>query len=168
MAAPRPAQPGSGEATPSSLQSTPRMMRSTSRIPSQARWRFNSNPKDAMKWLLSEGAATLDGGGQFTAVEIAEWMLESDGVSAKAIGEWLGGPSELQGSVLKEFSRMLELGPMPFDRALRAFLSRFKLPGEAQIIDRIMQAFADAWVAGGAGGGTDESLTAETACAAAP
>jgi brefeldin A-inhibited guanine nucleotide-exchange protein len=32
---------------------------------------------------------------------------------------------------------------MEFDSALREFLSRFRLPGEAQKIDRIMECFAE-------------------------
>ena len=32
---------------------------------------------------------------------------------------------------------------MTFDGALRLFLSKFRLPGEAQKIDRLLEAFAD-------------------------
>jgi brefeldin A-inhibited guanine nucleotide-exchange protein len=41
------------------------------------------------------------------------------------------------------FMRMLCLTGMMFDDAIRLFLSGFRLPGEAQKIDRIMEKFAE-------------------------
>lgn len=40
------------------------------------------------------------------------------------------------------FSELFDFGGMSFSGALRLFLSRFRLPGEAQCIDRLMEAFA--------------------------
>ena len=156
---------GSASSTLSSPRADLSLSRSgSSRIPSQARWRFNTNPKRAIEWLLSpEGSAAAGSGAEYSATEIAEWFLADDGVSSKAVGEWLGGPSELQVAVLKAYASMLELGTRPFDAALRYYLSKFKLPGEAQQIDRIMQAFAEGWSAGGSGGPEYYALSAETA-----
>ena len=53
----------------------------------------------------------------------------------------------------------LSLSSLPLDAALRYFLSLFKLPGEAQQIDRILQAFADRWAEGSAGGSAGGSVS---------
>ncbi len=43
--------------------------------------------------------------------------------------------------VLESFAASYDFAHLPFDRALRMFLDGFKLPGEAQKIDRIVSAF---------------------------
>lgn len=44
-------------------------------------------------------------------------------------------------SVLSKFVSDFDLGGLGFDDALRKFLAAFRLPGEAQKIDRIMHAY---------------------------
>ena len=44
--------------------------------------------------------------------------------------------------VLKQFAVQFNFSGLTFDAALRAFLESFRLPGEAQKIDRIMEVFA--------------------------
>ena len=46
------------------------------------------------------------------------------------------------------FVDMLDLSNMPFVDALRVFLQSFRLPGEAQKIDRFMLKFAERYIAG--------------------
>lgn len=45
--------------------------------------------------------------------------------------------------VLHEYVDMMDFGNLPFDAAIRHFLHGFRLPGEAQKIDRIMEKFAE-------------------------
>ena len=52
----------------------------------------------------------------------------------------LSEPLSLQ--VLKDFVKAINFTGMDFDKALRFLLSKFRLPGEAQKIDRIMMEFA--------------------------
>ena len=42
---------------------------------------------------------------------------------------------------LDQFVQLLDFGGLEFDMALRRFLLRFRLPGEAQKIDRIMERY---------------------------
>jgi Sec7-like guanine-nucleotide exchange factor len=44
--------------------------------------------------------------------------------------------------VLKEFAQLFDFTGKSFSESLRLFLSTFRLPGEAQCIDRLMEAFA--------------------------
>ena len=45
--------------------------------------------------------------------------------------------------VLHEYIDMMEFKGLPLDEAIRHFLSGFRLPGEAQKIDRMMEKFAE-------------------------
>lgn len=130
-------------------------------MPRQARYRFNQDPKATVKWLADQKGAALAIG----APELARWFLTEEGLSTKKIGEWLGGPAPLQCDTLRAFVGALQFKALPLDKALRYFLSLFKLPGEAQQIDRIMQAFADRWAEenGAAEDADGGPLSAETA-----
>ena len=46
---------------------------------------------------------------------------------------------------LRLFAEGIEMGGMPFLLSLRTFLQKFKLPGEAQMVDRILEAFSKAY-----------------------
>ncbi|KAF0720674.1 Aste57867_99 [Aphanomyces stellatus] len=63
------------------------------------------------------------------------------------IGEYLGRESAYQGGfcvkVLHEFVDMMDFHEMEVDVAIRRYLSYFRLPGEAQKIDRMMEKFAE-------------------------
>jgi brefeldin A-inhibited guanine nucleotide-exchange protein len=49
---------------------------------------------------------------------------------------------EIHNQVLKAFIQLLDFSDLEFDVALRKLLSTFRLPGEAQKIDRVMNEFA--------------------------
>ncbi|KAL3532432.1 hypothetical protein ACH5RR_005953 [Cinchona calisaya] len=59
------------------------------------------------------------------------------------IGDYLGDPDEFHIEVLKEFTNTFEFTGMVLDSALRTYLETFRLPGESQKIQRIMEAFAE-------------------------
>ena len=61
------------------------------------------------------------------------------------MGEWLGEPDDRNVEVLFNYARTYAFEGVGFERAFRMYLSRFKLPGESQKIDRIMEAFAAAF-----------------------
>lgn len=56
------------------------------------------------------------------------------------IGDYLGDPDEFHIRVLKEFTDTFEFSGMILDTALRTFLESFRLPGESQKIQRILEA----------------------------
>lgn len=80
------------------------------------------------------------------AKEIAKLMFEAEGLKKGAIGELLGENDPLNLAVLAEFSKLHNYDNFDFDKALRAYLWSFRLPGEAQKIDRMMEAFAARYV----------------------
>lgn len=79
---------------------------------------------------------------------MGEFLRYTPGLGKTQIGEFISkGPADqhpFNAAVLREFVALFDFsGPnSTFDRALRMFLGAFRLPGEAQCIDRIMEAFA--------------------------
>ena len=70
----------------------------------------------------------------------------SEKLDKAKVGEYISkGPKEkypFVEEVLLEFTALFDFTDMSFSEALRLFLSTFCLPGEAQCIDRLMEAFA--------------------------
>ena len=65
-------------------------------------------------------------------------------LSKAAVGDFLSGPEDLSKAVLAEFTAAFDFGSLEIDGALRIYLQSFRLPGEAQKIDRLMESFAAA------------------------
>ena len=75
------------------------------------------------------------------------WFLTAERLSKNKIGEYLGRNDEHAVNTLHAFLALLDFGELVFDEALRFFLSLFKLPGEAQKIDRIISQFGERYMA---------------------
>lgn len=59
-----------------------------------------------------------------------------------AIGDFLGEKDNFNLEVLGHFIQLQDFRSLNLVQAMRDFLLRFRLPGEAQKIDRIMECFA--------------------------
>ena len=108
--------------------------------------RFNNNPQLGLEYL--RGLGLWDG----TPEALAAWLDEGlgRGVSKRRAGEFLGSEHAAAGPTLDAFLRRMELALGPgvrLDAALRTLLRRFRLPGESQCIDRIVNRFARAFKA---------------------
>lgn len=105
--------------------------------------KFNFKPKRGIQFLLEAGfIASKD------PRDIATFLLTTDGLSKSMIGEYLGEGDEENISIMHAFVDQLDFKDHPFIDALRIFLQSFRLPGEAQKIDRYMLKFADRYIAG--------------------
>lgn len=104
--------------------------------------KFNSDPRKGISWMIEENVI------QNNPKSIAEFFYKNNekGLSKTAIGEYLGDNREFNIQVLKEFVVNHDLTNKKLDEALRLFLWSFRLPGEAQKIDRMMEAFASWYV----------------------
>ena len=65
------------------------------------------------------------------------------GLDKNMLGDYLGDPDEFHLQVLKEFTLTFEFSGISLDHALRTYLKTFRLPGEAQKIERVLEAFSD-------------------------
>lgn len=75
-------------------------------------------------------------------------------LSLTALGEYFGHHEEFEVAVMHAFIDMESYGGLAIDEALRRLLAQFRLPGEAQKIDRIMEKVGEE-KSGGAGPGWD-------------
>src|SRR5579862_5754593 len=75
-------------------------------------------------------------------VEIAKFIINTEGLSKAMIGEYLGEGDEEIVAVMHAFVDQMDFTRLKFIDALRQFLQSFRLPGEAQKIDRLMLKFA--------------------------
>jgi brefeldin A-resistance guanine nucleotide exchange factor 1 len=103
---------------------------------------FNSNPtgKDWLK--LGKDLSILDE----TAECIAKMLHTAPGIDKNQIGLYLAkGPAEkypFEHEVRVAFVKEYDFKGMHFAQALRLYLSKFRMPGEAQCIDRFMDSFS--------------------------
>ncbi|KAG9263884.1 cytohesin-4 isoform X1 [Astyanax mexicanus] len=98
--------------------------------------KFNMDPVKGMKYLLNNDL--LDN----TPEAVSEFLYKEEGLSKTAIGIFLGEREEFHLQILKAFVDLHEFSDLNLVQALRQFLWSFRLPGEAQKIDRMMEAFA--------------------------
>jgi hypothetical protein len=82
-----------------------------------------------------------------TPSSVALFLYSTPKLDKAKIGLYLSkGPKDkypFHSEVLDEFASLFDFDGMSFSDALRSFLSRFRLPGEAQCIDRLMESFAN-------------------------
>ncbi|KAH9853654.1 hypothetical protein C2E23DRAFT_822161 [Lenzites betulinus] len=104
--------------------------------------KFNFKPKRGIEFLIQTGFIASK-----EPKDIAQFLLETDGLSKSAIGEYLGEGEEENIAIMHAFVDMMDLSNRPFVDALRSFLQAFRLPGEAQKIDRYMLKFAERYIA---------------------
>jgi Sec7-like guanine-nucleotide exchange factor len=119
--------------------------------------KFNTKPKEGIAFLRS--AALLPPSGSLDApVAIAFFLTHCPGVSKRRMGEFIVQDNADCRAVLLAVMASCDIAGAPFDVALRRILCAFRLPGEAQQIDRVMQAFGATFVAANPGvfsGGAD-------------
>eukprot|EP00834_Sanchytrium_tribonematis_P002308 NODE_68_length_25399_cov_0.885771.p7 type:complete len:424 gc:universal NODE_68_length_25399_cov_0.885771:21623-22894(+) len=99
---------------------------------------FNRKPKDCVKLFIRESTTEED-----LSINIAKFLDRAPGLDKVKIGELLGEPDELSLKILKHYVALQQFHDLLFNEALRKFIQKFKLQGEAQKIDRIMSEFAN-------------------------
>jgi brefeldin A-inhibited guanine nucleotide-exchange protein len=104
---------------------------------------FNFKPKKGMKLLLSEKFIPED-----TPEAIAKFLLREERLDKAQIGEFLGEGEDRNIAIMHAFVDQMDFTKRRFVDALRQFLQSFRLPGEAQKIDRFMLKFANRYVTG--------------------
>ncbi|KAJ0964164.1 hypothetical protein J5N97_029286 [Dioscorea zingiberensis] len=98
---------------------------------------FNQKPKKGIEFLIK---AKKVGD---SPEEISTFLRSASGLNKTLIGDYLGEREELPLKVMHAYVDSFEFQGMEFDEAIRTLLQGFRLPGEAQKIDRIMEKFAE-------------------------
>lgn len=104
---------------------------------------FNFKPKRGIKFLINHGFIRSS-----KPKDVARFLLTADGLSKAMIGEYLGEGETENVDTMHAFIDMMDFSNMKFTEAMRMFLQAFRLPGEAQKIDRFMLKFAERYYQG--------------------
>ncbi|KAK5691286.1 guanine nucleotide exchange protein for ADP-robosylation factor, partial [Elasticomyces elasticus] len=102
---------------------------------------FNFKPKRGMKLLLQEGFIRSD-----SPDDIASFLFRNDRLDKAMLGEYLGEGDAENIAIMHAFVDTMNFEKRRFVECLRQFLQNFRLPGEAQKIDRFMLKFAERYV----------------------
>ncbi|XP_026299496.1 cytohesin-1 isoform X3 [Apis mellifera] len=100
------------------------------------RKKFNMDPKKGIEYLIEHNLLAP------TPEDVAQFLYKGEGLNKTAIGDYLGERHDFNERVLRAFVELHDFTDLILVQALRQFLWSFRLPGEAQKIDRMMECFA--------------------------
>ncbi|KAI5315285.1 hypothetical protein L3X38_044461 [Prunus dulcis] len=99
---------------------------------------FNRKPSKGIEFLISTKKIGS------SAEDVASFLRNNTaGLNETMIGDYLGEREEFPLKVMHAYVDSFNFKGMDFGEAIRFFLRGFRLPGEAQKIDRIMEKFAE-------------------------
>ncbi|CAI5446308.1 unnamed protein product [Caenorhabditis angaria] len=114
--------------------------KSRQKLMSTGRKKFNQDPFKGLDYLAERRLVAKE------PKIVAQWMFKGEGLSKASIGDVLGSNDVFSLEVLDEFVKCHDFTEMFIVDALRTFLWSFRLPGESQKIDRIMEKFSNQYV----------------------
>lgn len=100
---------------------------------------FNRDPKKGLEFL--QGTHLLPE--KLDPQSVACFFRYTAGLDKNLVGDFLGNHDEFCVQVLHEFAWTFDFEGMNLDTALRLFLETFRLPGESQKIERVLEAFSE-------------------------
>ncbi|KAL6580183.1 Brefeldin A-inhibited guanine nucleotide-exchange protein 5 [Orobanche minor] len=98
---------------------------------------FIRHPGKGIQHLISSGLV------EKTPAAVAQFLRNTPNLDKAMLGDYLGQHEEFPLAVMHAYVEYMNFSGMKFDIAIREFLRGFRLPGEAQKIDRIMEKFAE-------------------------
>lgn len=96
---------------------------------------FKRNPKKGLAFFIEHKIVEQD------PQLIADFLFNTPSLDPAAIGETIAGAGPLNLEILPKFVGHFDFHGLSFENAFRQFLSKFQIPGEAQMIDRVMEQF---------------------------
>ncbi|PKI36794.1 hypothetical protein CRG98_042743 [Punica granatum] len=100
---------------------------------------FNTNPKKGLEFL--QQAHLLPD--KLEPQSVSCFFRYTPGLDKNLIGDFLGNHDQFCIQTLHAFAGTFDFRGMNLDNALRLFLETFRLPGESQKIQRILEAFSE-------------------------
>lgn len=100
--------------------------------------KFNFKAKTGIRLLAETGYLDPD-----SPQDIAAFLKTTEGLNKTAIGDYLGSEYALNKKVLYSYVDLHDFAGMDILQALRHFLASFRIPGEAQKTDRVIEKFSE-------------------------
>ena len=107
--------------------------------------KFNLKPKKGVQYYL-EFQHSTDVEHQEKVKLILNFLLTTPALDKTAIGDYLGEDEDFNKDVLYALIEAIDFTQKPFVTALKLLLAGFRLPGEGQKVDRIMEKFGEKYV----------------------
>jgi hypothetical protein len=134
------------------VSSSLRALRASKALLSEAAKRFITKPQKGLQYLQDQGALPKP----LTPQSVAKFLRTARDLPKDVVGSFLGelgkdeaactfeaDSKEFHAQVLINYVQSFSLDDISVLNCMRIFLSAFRLPGEAQQIDRILVAFAE-------------------------
>ncbi|KAF1665322.1 Golgi-specific brefeldin A-resistance guanine nucleotide exchange factor 1, partial [Aptenodytes patagonicus] len=100
---------------------------------------FNQKPKKGIQFLQEKSLLATP----INNNEVARWLRENPRLDKKMIGEFVSDRKNID--LLESFVGTFSFQGLRLDEALRLYLEAFRLPGEAPVIQRLLEAFTEHW-----------------------
>ncbi|CDO95118.1 unnamed protein product [Kluyveromyces dobzhanskii CBS 2104] len=101
---------------------------------------FNRKPKKGIPVLIEKGFIPSN-----SEEDIAKFLFDNNArLNKKTIGEYLAAPEKV--SLLAKFIASFDFSGLRIDEAIRTLLTKFRLPGESQQIERVVEQFSAKYV----------------------
>ncbi|NXD69278.1 GBF1 factor, partial [Eolophus roseicapillus] len=100
---------------------------------------FNQKPKKGIQFLQEKNLLATP----INNNEVAKWLRENPRLDKKMIGEFVSDRKNID--LLESFVGTFSFQGLRLDEALRLYLEAFRLPGEAPVIQRLLEAFTEHW-----------------------
>ncbi|XP_078456727.1 brefeldin A-inhibited guanine nucleotide-exchange protein 1-like isoform X1 [Lampetra planeri] len=97
---------------------------------------FNKKPKRGIQFLQEQNMLGT------TTEDVAQFLHSENRLDSTQVGDYLGENDKLNKETMYTYVDQMDFSGKDFVSALRLFLEGFRLPGEAQKIDRLMEKFA--------------------------
>lgn len=94
---------------------------------------FKRSPKKGLQFFIDHSIVDNN------PKAIADFLFNTSLLDPAGIGQIIGSENNL--NILKDYVEHFDFKHMSFEQAFRQFLSKFIIPGEAQMIDRVMEQF---------------------------
>ncbi|KAL1389489.1 cytohesin-2 [Phyllosticta capitalensis] len=118
-----------------------RMQRAQKKVIIRGAKKFNENPKAAIAFLASQGIISDPSDPR----AVASFIRGTTRLDKKIVGEFISKKSNE--GILAAFMESFDFTGKRVDEALRELLNTFRLPGESQLIERIVTEFAEKYCA---------------------
>lgn len=97
---------------------------------------FHNKPMKGIAYLQEQGMLGK------SSDDVAEFFHSEERLDKTALGDFLGENENFNKEVMYAYVDQMDFTTMPIVEAIRRFLDGFRLPGESQKIDRLMEKFA--------------------------
>ncbi|EMD44498.1 guanyl-nucleotide exchange factor, putative [Entamoeba histolytica HM-3:IMSS] len=97
---------------------------------------FKNKPNDGVAYMIKTDLCSN------SPDSIAQFLMRLEGIDKTALGKYLTSNKDLNKEVFKEYMKLIDFTGLNIDEALRTMFNLFVMPGEGQVVDRVIEMFS--------------------------